>query len=47
LRQGRFVGRPSEIILRAHGDGTDISRVEVGGEVSLVGCGWLNSVPEM
>ena len=47
LRQGRFVGRPSEIILRAHGDGTDISRVEVGGEVALVGCGWLNSVPEM
>lgn len=46
LRQGRFVGRPSEIILRAHGEGTDIGRVEVGGEVSLVGCGWLSSVPE-
>jgi trans-2,3-dihydro-3-hydroxyanthranilate isomerase len=46
LKQGRFLGRPSEILLRAHGEGTDISRVEVGGDVSLVGCGWLNSVPE-
>lgn len=46
LRQGRFLGRPSELILRAYGEGTEITRVDVGGEVSLVGCGWLSSVPE-
>jgi len=45
LRQGRFLGRPSEILLRAHGAGTDVHRVEVGGDVSIVGCGWLSTLP--
>ncbi|HSS79491.1 MAG TPA: PhzF family phenazine biosynthesis protein [Thermoanaerobaculia bacterium] len=46
LRQGRFTGRPSEIILRAHGAGTEIRSVEVGGEVALVGEGRLDVLPE-
>jgi trans-2,3-dihydro-3-hydroxyanthranilate isomerase len=46
LRQGRFTGRPSEIILRAHGAGTDIRSVEVGGDVALVGEGRLDVLPE-
>jgi trans-2,3-dihydro-3-hydroxyanthranilate isomerase len=45
LRQGRFVGRPSEITLRAHGAGTDIN-VVVGGMVSMVGQGQLDALPE-
>jgi trans-2,3-dihydro-3-hydroxyanthranilate isomerase len=45
LRQGRFVGRPSQITIRAHGAGTDVS-VEVGGTVSLVGEGRLDALPE-
>lgn len=46
LRQGRFTGRPSEIIIRAHGTGTRIRSVEVGGEVSIVGSGRLDVIPE-
>ena len=46
LRQGRFTGRPSEILLRAHGAGTDIRSVEVGGDVALVGEGRLDVLPE-
>ena len=45
LRQGRFVGRPSEITLRANGAGTDVS-VVVGVTVSLVGEGRLDALPE-
>jgi trans-2,3-dihydro-3-hydroxyanthranilate isomerase len=45
LRQGRFVGRPSEITLRARGRDTDV-RVVVGGTVVLVGEGQLNALPE-
>jgi trans-2,3-dihydro-3-hydroxyanthranilate isomerase len=45
LRQGRFVGRPSEITLRAHGEGTEID-VVVGGMVSMVGQGQLDALPE-
>jgi trans-2,3-dihydro-3-hydroxyanthranilate isomerase len=45
LRQGRFVGRPSEITLRAHGGGSKIN-VVVGGMVSLVGQGQLDALPE-
>jgi len=46
LRQGRFTGRPSEIILKAHGTGTEIRSVEVGGDVALVGEGRLDVLPE-
>jgi PhzF family phenazine biosynthesis protein len=46
LRQGRFVGRPSEITIRAHGRETAVHSVEVGGEVSLVGGGRLDQLPE-
>jgi trans-2,3-dihydro-3-hydroxyanthranilate isomerase len=46
LRQGRFVGRPSEITIRAHGTGLDISSVEVGGDVVAVATGTLDRLPE-
>jgi trans-2,3-dihydro-3-hydroxyanthranilate isomerase len=46
LRQGRFVGRPSEITIRARGRESDVHSVEVGGEVSLVGSGRLDQLPE-
>jgi trans-2,3-dihydro-3-hydroxyanthranilate isomerase len=46
LRQGRFVGRPSEITIRAHGRETAVHSVEVGGEVALVGGGRLDQLPE-
>lgn len=45
LQQGRFVGRPSKITIRAHGAGAGVS-VEVGGTVSLVGEGRLDALPE-
>lgn len=41
LRQGRFTGRASEISLIAHGNGTDLPSIEIGGAVSLVGTGLL------
>jgi trans-2,3-dihydro-3-hydroxyanthranilate isomerase len=46
LRQGRFTGRPSEMTVRAHGEGSAIRSVEVGGEVALVGGGHLDLLPE-
>jgi trans-2,3-dihydro-3-hydroxyanthranilate isomerase len=46
LRQGRFVGRPSEMTIRAHGHGAGIHSVEVGGEVVLVGEGRLDLLPD-
>jgi trans-2,3-dihydro-3-hydroxyanthranilate isomerase len=46
LRQGRFVGRPSEITIRAHGRETAVHSVEVGGQVALVGGGRLDQLPE-
>lgn len=46
LHQGRFLGRPSEITIRAHGAETGVHSVEVGGEVSLVGEGRLTQLPE-
>lgn len=45
LRQGRYVGRPSEIIVRAHGSGQEIRSVEVGGDVVLIGEGRLDLLP--
>jgi trans-2,3-dihydro-3-hydroxyanthranilate isomerase len=46
LRQGRFVGRPSEMRLRACGAGDDIHSVAVGGDVALVAEGNLVALPE-
>ncbi|TCO54720.1 PhzF family phenazine biosynthesis protein [Actinocrispum wychmicini] len=46
LRQGRFLGRPSEITIRAYGTGTSVPSVEVGGDVVLVGTGTLDLLPE-
>jgi PhzF family phenazine biosynthesis protein len=45
LHQGQFTGRPSQITIRAHGAGTSIGSVEVGGDVVLVGTGHLDRLP--
>jgi PhzF family phenazine biosynthesis protein len=45
LRQGRFLGRASEITIRAHGTGTEVPSVVVGGDVALVGTGTLLRLP--
>jgi PhzF family phenazine biosynthesis protein len=45
LHQGRFTGRPSEMTIAAHGTGTDVHRVDVGGDVVLVGEGRLRVLP--
>ena len=45
LAQGRFTGRPSEIVMRAHGAGRHVRSVEVGGDVSIVGEGRLLELP--
>ncbi|MGH8212711.1 MAG: PhzF family phenazine biosynthesis protein [Rhodanobacteraceae bacterium] len=45
LEQGRFVGRPSEITMRAHGTGGRVHSVEIGGQVSIVGEGQLFEMP--
>lgn len=47
LRQGCFVGRPSEITIKTHGEGTQVHSVLVGGDVSLVGAGRLDVLPEV
>jgi trans-2,3-dihydro-3-hydroxyanthranilate isomerase len=47
LRQGRFSGRPSEIRVRSEGTPSEITRVEVGGDVALVSRGVLNALPEV
>jgi trans-2,3-dihydro-3-hydroxyanthranilate isomerase len=47
LRQGRFVGRPSEIRVRSEGTSGEITRVEVGGDVALVSRGVLDALPEI
>jgi PhzF family phenazine biosynthesis protein len=46
LHQGRFTGRPSELTIRAYGEGTDVHSVEVGGDVVLVGEGRLDALPD-
>jgi trans-2,3-dihydro-3-hydroxyanthranilate isomerase len=46
LHQGRFTGRPSQITIRAHGAGSSIGSVEVGGDVAFVGTGRLDRLPE-
>ncbi len=39
LKQGHFIGRPSEIIVTPYGDCDNVERVTVTGEVSFVGKG--------
>ncbi|MFE3761550.1 PhzF family phenazine biosynthesis protein [Streptomyces sp. NPDC059104] len=45
LRQGRFTGRPSEMTISAHGHGTHVRMVKVGGGVVIVGEGRLAELP--
>jgi trans-2,3-dihydro-3-hydroxyanthranilate isomerase len=42
LRQGDFVGRPSALHVTAHGTPADITRVELSGPVTMIGCGVLS-----
>ncbi|WP_297541963.1 PhzF family phenazine biosynthesis protein [Roseovarius sp.] len=39
LKQGHFMGRPSEIVVTPYGSSDDIERVTVAGEVAFVGQG--------
>jgi PhzF family phenazine biosynthesis protein len=45
LHQGRFTGRPSELRVRAEGAPAAIEMVKVGGDVTLVGRGVLETLP--
>jgi trans-2,3-dihydro-3-hydroxyanthranilate isomerase len=47
LAQGRFAGRPSHISITAYGTADDVSRVTVGGAVSVVGDGMLRTLPAL
>jgi trans-2,3-dihydro-3-hydroxyanthranilate isomerase len=46
LRQGRFVGRPSELIVEPNGVRAEVDSVRVGGSVSIVGRGVLEALPD-
>jgi len=45
LAQGRFTGRPSRIAITAYGTPDNVSRVTVGGAVTVVGTGTLRTLP--
>ncbi len=45
LNQGRFAGRPSELIVAPHGTPDNINSVKVGGEVAIVGHGAIVAPP--
>ena len=45
LHQGRFMGRPSTLHVRAEGTSDHVHRVTVGGDVALVGAGALTVLP--
>ena len=45
LAQGRFTGRPSRIAITAYGTPDNVSRVTVGGAVTVVGVGTLRTLP--
>jgi PhzF family phenazine biosynthesis protein len=45
LAQGRFAGRPSQITITAFGTPDEVSRVTVGGAVTVVGDGVLRTLP--
>ncbi|MFI6517706.1 PhzF family phenazine biosynthesis protein [Spirillospora sp. NPDC050679] len=46
LRQGRFTGRPSLLTVLPQGRPEDLHNVRVGGEVSMVARGTLDTLPE-
>jgi PhzF family phenazine biosynthesis protein len=46
LHQGRLVGRPSEIVVRAEGSAAAVTNVVVGGPVTPVGRGCLTALPD-
>jgi predicted PhzF superfamily epimerase YddE/YHI9 len=45
LAQGRFTGRPSRISITGYGTPDDVTRVTVGGPVTMVGTGTLRVLP--
>ena len=45
LAQGRFTGRPSRIAITAYGTPDEVSRVTVGGAVTVIGTGTLRALP--
>lgn len=45
LHQGRFVGRPSELVVRTSGSPDDVTGVSVGGGVFVIGKGTLEMLP--
>jgi trans-2,3-dihydro-3-hydroxyanthranilate isomerase len=45
LRQGRFVGRPSRLVVRPQGRPDALHNVRVGGGVSMVARGTLDTLP--
>jgi len=45
LAQGRFIGRASQITIRAEGTPDNVARVSVGGDVCVVGSGLLFATP--
>lgn len=45
LHQGRFLGRPSELRIRAEGTAAEVERVLVGGDAAFVGRGTLEALP--
>ncbi len=47
LRQGRFVGRPSELTLTPRGVPAALTSIRVGGHVARVGTGTLERLPEV
>ncbi len=46
LKQGRFTGRPSQIHVQVQGQAHEIEAVLVGGDVSMVGHGTLDVLPD-
>ncbi|MBL4787145.1 MAG: PhzF family phenazine biosynthesis protein, partial [Cohaesibacteraceae bacterium] len=47
LKQGHFMGRPSELHVTAYGDCNNVERITVAGAVSIVGTGTLDVLPEI
>jgi len=45
LNQGRFAGRPSQLVVEPHGTPDSVHSVKVGGEVAIVGRGQLEILP--
>lgn len=43
LNQGRFTGRPSELIVEPHGARGDVNSVKVGGRIAIVGHGTVTA----